>query len=240
MKKIIVMLVTMLFVSSLMAQTFRSVKAENRAEQKLLNEKLETVKDRLFYLTVTLKSIPASTNEKENEKIKKDKHFADKEIADLEAKQKKLETLIDELEESSLEIERLRIKKGSPKNFPEEMGPIEYKRRNRTQAYNTLENAGAIMNSKNELKGLLINNKIGLSQNAIFYFVRTDIKEVPRPGIIVDPKSEKAIFLPMGTYHCTVVCGHEKKQGMVSVDPRTSTEAGANSEPVHFWVIQNL
>jgi hypothetical protein len=244
MKKLMLLLAIVLFSVSLMAQTFQDVKSENSTELQSLQNKLDDIKDRRYYLEVTLpERIKKGGALYDNEKTRKELHFAPEELISLKAKQAKIEAAITTLEESSYQVDEVRTRKGSPSNLPEKMTAREYRRRNRTQAFSSLDTFGAIMNEKKELKGLLINNKLGTGENAYFYFERTDIKEaIHHPKEIVEPNSKKIIYLPMGTYRCVVTCNGFSRSGIIISDPRTKTTVKGTdgNEEVHFWAIQNL
>jgi hypothetical protein len=245
MKKLMLLLVIVLFsVILAKSQTFQDVKSENSTELQSLQKKLDDVKDRRYYLEVTLpERIKKGGVLYDNENTRKELHFAPEEIISLKAKQAKIEAAITALEESSYQVDEVRTRKGSPSNLPEKMTAREYRRRNRTQAFSSLDTFGAIMNEKKELKGMLINNKLGTGENAYFYFERTDIKEaIHHPKEMVEPNSKKIIYLPMGNYRCVVTCNGFSRAGVIISDPRTKTTVkGVNGdEEVHFWAIQNL
>lgn len=241
MKKVVLMLAVVLFsVILTKAQTFQDVKSENSTELQSLQERLDDIKDRRYYLEVTLpERIKKGGALYDNEKTRRELHFAPEETTSLKAKQVKIEAAITALEEASYKIDEARIKKGAPNNLPEKMSAREYRRRSRTQTFTSLDLSGAVMNDKQELKGVIINNKLGTSENAYFYFERTDIKSASYiPKELVEPNSKKEIYLPMGTYRCVVTCNGASKEGIVISDPRETTEV--KGEKVHFWAIQNL
>jgi hypothetical protein len=244
MKKTLVILVMgLIFASFASAQTYNDVKSVNSKELKALNSQLERINDRIYYLDVTLPIDSAATNgamHKSTDK-KRDLTFRLEESKRLKAQKTLLIAAIGKIDSSFYKIEDQRMTEGSPNNLPEQMSPREYKRRSRTQAFETLENTVAIMDANQKLKGKLINNKVGTKENAYFYFKRLDINEaITRPGIIVKPNSEESVWLPMGEYLCTVQCGSFSTSGIVHVDPRVTTEAGQHKETVHFWAAKEL
>ena len=236
------LLAIVFFVSPLMAQTFQEVKSENSAELQNLQKRLEDTKDRIYYLEVTLpERVKKGGALYDNEKTRKELHFAPDEVKNLKAKQTKIETAITALEESSYKIDSSRIEKGSPHDLPKKMTAREYRRRNRSQAFSSLDLSGAVMNDKQELKGLLINDKTNKGENAYFQFERVDITEyVHRPNIMVPPNTEKVIFLPMGVYRCLVVYSSYRKELTIHVDPRETVDVGKNNIKVHFWAQKAL
>lgn len=240
MKKLMLLLAIVFFVAPLMAQTFQDVKSENSSELQNLQKRLENAKDRIYYLEVTLpERIKKGGALYDNENTRKELYFSKDELISLKVKQMKIEAAIIDLEESSYKIDEVRTKKGAPNNLPEKMSAREYKRRSRTQTFTSLDLSGAIMNDKKELKGILINNKLGTGENAYFYFERTDIKGTSSiPKELVEPNSQKVIYLPMGTYRCVVTCNGASREGIVISDPRETTNV--KGETVHFWTIQNL
>lgn len=242
MKKVVLVLAIVLFSIPLIAQTFQDVKSENSAELQNLKKRLEDTKDRIYYLEVTLpEHIKKGGALYDNEKTRKELHFAPEELISLKVKQIKLESAIIDLEDSSYRVDEARIKKGSPNNLPERMTAREYRRRNRSQAFSSLDLSGAVMNDKKELKGLLINDKTHKGENAYFQFVRVDVTEyVHRPNIMVPPNTEKVIFLPMGVYRCVVVYSSYRKELEIHVDPRETVDAGKNNIKVHFWAQKAL
>lgn len=231
------LLVIVFFVAPLMAQTFQDVKSENSSELQNLQKRLENAKDRIYYLEVILpERIKKGGALYDNENTRKELHFAPEELKSLKDKKARVEEQISALEESSYKIDDSRIKKGSPSNLPEKMTSREYRRRNRSQAFSSLDLSEAVVNEKGELKGLLINDKVNKDENAYFQFERVDVKEyVHRPNIMVPPNTEKVISLPMGVYRCVVVYGSYRKDLTIHVDPRQTVEAGKHNLKVHFW-----
>jgi hypothetical protein len=242
MKKLVVLLVIVFFSVHLMAQTFQEVKSENSAELQNLKKRLEDAKDRIYYLEVTLPEHSKKGGALyDNEKTRKELHFAPEELKSLKDKKARIEEQISALEESSYKIDASRIEKGSPNDLPKKMTAREYRRRNRSQAFSSLDLSGAVMNDKQELKGLLINDKTHKGENAYFQFVRVDVTEyVHRPNIMVPPNTEKVIFLPMGVYRCTVIYSTYRKDLEIHVDPRETVEAGKSNIKVHFWAQKAL
>lgn len=123
-------------------------------------------------------------------------------------------------------------------NYPDRMGPVEYRQRGRSQSFRALEGVKADTDEQKELNGLLINSKLAVGETAYFLFTRTDIKEnFHRLAIPVKPNTEKEIKLPMGTYYVEISCGSTSntKGAIVHVDPRQTTQAGKKEQTVYFW-----
>jgi len=241
MKKLMVLLVVLFFGANFVsAQTYKEVKNVNAEEIQALNKELGGINDRMYYLETTLpEQIKKGGLLYDNHKKRQELYFSKEEIGELNAKKMKLKNEISLLEESSHGIEKSRTEKASSNNLPEEMSARQYKRRNRTQAFTSLDLSHAVMNEKQELKGLLINNKSFADEYAFFRFERTDIvEEIKRPAIPVPPNTEKTIYLPMGTYVCTITYSNWCKRFSVPVDPRMTVEAGRGNQIVHFWAMK--
>lgn len=241
MKKLIVLLSILFFGANFVsAQTYKEVKNVNVEEIQKLQKKLDEIKDRRYYLEVTLpERIKKGGIIYKNPKTLKEEYFAKEDLVSLRAAQTKIEAAIELLENSSSGVEKTRTEKASPNNLPEEMSARQYKRRNRTQAFTSLDLSHAVMNEKQELMGLLINDKMYAGEIAYFRFVRTDIEDlVPLPTFPVKYNTEKIIYLPMGVYECTIMYNNFSKTYIITVDPRRTVEAGKNNQRVHFWAIK--
>lgn len=241
MKKSMVLLIVLFFgINFVSAQTYSEVKNVNSEEIQKLQKKLEEIKDRRYYLEVTLPDrIKKGGILYKNPKTLQERYFAKEDSINLRAAQTKIEAAITLLENSSYGVEKTRTEKASPNNLPEEMSDRQYKRRSRTQAFTSLDLSHAVMNEKQELKGVLINNKIFVDEYAFFKFERTDIIEtIDRPAIMVPPNTEKTIYLPMGIYKCTISYSNWRKYFSVPVDPRITVEAGRGNQTVHFWAMK--
>ena len=221
MKKIVVLAVILFMTTGLWAQTYNQSQMRADLEIAKLEKRLSEIKERIFYLEVTLNKI-----KRLNPIQEKQKFFADEDVKTLRTEKDVLEKAILDLKKTELAGKDYRVKADVTSNTPEQMGPSEYRRRSRTQIYKMSESGDGVLDS-NEVaskgfKGLVVNYKTGPGEIAAFHISRTDIKNAPATSLVLNPGEKKEWRLPVGRYTVLITCGGYCRAFCFSVDPRTT------------------
>jgi len=221
MKKIVVILLTLLIVSGVKAQTFEESQKRVDSETAKLEKRLGEVKDQIFYLKVTApEQLQKTKSPVEKQKLKKEIFFAKEDTVRLISEKANLEKTLASLKETALTGTEQRTKADIASNLPEQMSPVEYRRRSRAQVFRLSEGGADNTNTAKKFGGLLINEKKNIGESTNFYIERVDIKDVPPVSLNLKPQEKKDWELPAGTYRVTVTCGNSVASDIFHVDPR--------------------
>lgn len=98
---------------------------------------------------------------------------------------------------------------------PPRMGRIQYKQRTRAENVRLSESADTVK----MFKGVLINSKRGLNQNATFMVRSTIVNDVPW-SYSLEPGEKLDVYLPAGEYTMEIFCGNYYRKSIFHVDPR--------------------
>ena len=231
MKKILVLLVVVCSLGTLTAQTFSETHNRVSKEISQLQTTLEGVKDKIYYLEVTLNErIKADSVHHFTSRLtelRKERRFAAEDLVSLKKQKKMIEESISKLEEALLSVTESQAKTDLKNNLPERMTQYEYTQRVRSQIFRMSEDgSGAKL-----FRGLLINDKIGVSEKANFVISNRNVKDTPL-SFTLDPQSKKEVFLPVGEYIMEIYCGSYYSSDIFHVDPRKFHFIG--NEDVYF------
>ncbi|MEI6835255.1 MAG: hypothetical protein WCK59_00250 [Candidatus Falkowbacteria bacterium] len=216
MKKIVVLWVGLFMTTGLWAQTYNQSQMRADLEIAKLEKRLSEIKERIFYLEVTLNKV-----KRLNPIQEKQKFFADEDVKTLRTEKDVLEKSIIDIKKTELAGKDYRLKADVTSNTPEQMGPSEYRRRSRTQIYKMSEGAAGEVNPKG-FKGIVVNYKTGPGEIATFHISRTDIGDTPGTSLVLNPGEKKEWSLPVGNYVVLITCGGYCKAFPFSVDPRAT------------------
>lgn len=228
MKKILFVLFGALLISiGAQAQTYSQNQNLVNSENIKLEKRLEEVKNRIYYLEVSLnqriEEINGSANyslqKKELNKLEKEKKFAPEDLESLNTEKANLESAISKLKKTGLDGTEYRTESDKKSNLPEQMSQREFNRRSRTQVVK-LSDGEAGINGPKKFEGLIINDKMGRGETASFYITRIDIKGVPTESVSLGPGNQKLWSLYAGTYEARIICGAYNTSFIFHVDPR--------------------
>ena len=115
---------------------------------------------------------------------------------------------------------------------PPRMGRLQYKQRMRSEIVRLSESDTVKL-----FKGILINSKRGLNQNATFVIKSTIVDDVPW-SFSLNPLDTIRPLLPAGEYTMEIFCGNYYRKSIFHVDPRRRHYFG--KEWVYFGAEKNL
>lgn len=213
-------------ITNLSSQTYKEVQKRNGLEMNRLEKEIDKIKDRIFYLEVTLpEEIKESTGEK-LKKLQQESYFAESDLSILKESKKELEVSLINMQENSLVAMEYRSETDIYSNLPEEMGPISYKRRVRAQIFK--ERSGAAGEVK-KYPGLLVNLKQGLGELTTFNIYPWGMREVKPLVYILNPRERLMVDLAPGDYEVEIISGQYVGYLKINVDPAIIKHADGKS-----------
>lgn len=228
MKKIFLFLVLVVAIGT-KAQTFEKTKAKTEKEITTLKMELEKINHQLYYLEVELPakiagdSLPSYSTEKKyllqknnQSDLKKEYYFSKEKITRLKSDKKKIEQEIEQLEVILNTAQKAKLSDDFKDDYPERMGVLEYRLRNRALNYQLGEKIGK-QSLKGDisqsdygvgLPGILFNDKLGQGEIATFTITNKHHPEFGSYGpYSLAPQQKLKINLMPGVYLVRIQCG---------------------------------
>lgn len=204
MKKLFLFL-TLIVAIGVKAQTYKEVQSRVNQEITSLEQRLVEVKDRIYYLEVTLdKKIEAANLKGANtETLMKEKFFSVDDLVLLKKQKTDLEKSMGNLKEVKLAGINYRNETDFISDLPERMTRCEYTQRVRALMFKNSAEGGTVKT----LPGLLVNFKEYKGEITTFYINRVGFPEFVPVVKTLNPLERLEVNLPIGTYVARVVSG---------------------------------
>jgi len=232
MKKFGFFLLVVFAIINVKAQTYEETQLRVGNEICQAQNKLNVIKDRIYYLEITLNnkikedSILKPSGKKyllsrsgNLEQLRKERFFAKDELVSLKIQKQEFETTLTSLNQIALDGTQYRVKTDMKSNLPEKMGRYEYNRRTRAQMFKASEDKLNGEISLKEYPGLLANLKTGQNEIAKFTITRIDFPEFVPIVKVLNPGERLFVNLPIGDYHVQVDCGSFSRVYQANVNP---------------------
>jgi len=214
MKKIVLFSIIALFSFGAKAQTFAETQGRVSNETAKLEKRLSEIKDRIFYLEVTVPNkMKKSKTLSELRGLEKEDYFSKDEATRLRNEMDQIKMTLTEVTQTGLKGVEYRTEEDMTSNLPERINQREYAQRVRANNLKS-ETSGQMF------EGIMVNYKMGQGENANIVICRNYVSGLPPvlKATLLPGQREKE-FLPAGDYIAIVSCGPVREQYTFSVGP---------------------
>jgi hypothetical protein len=219
MKKLVLIFVVALFSCNTQAQTFTQTQERVSAETAKLEKRLSEIKDRIFYLEVTVPNkMKKSKTLSELRELEKEDYFSKDETVRLRSEMDQIKKSLAEVTKTGLEGVEYRTEADMKSNLPERMNQREYGQRVRANNLKS-ETSGQMY------EGVMVNYKMGQGEIANIFIYRNYVSGLPPvlKATLLPGQREKDL-LPAGDYIAIVSCGPVTEQYTFSVGPHAGNK----------------